>query len=74
MRVHILRVQGEGIPTWIMFNKEKVLRGWLNESKEAIVSRWNQSYGKVTTLVRIEGICRASEAAMTIADYQLGPD
>jgi hypothetical protein len=60
----------EGDRVWVFFDEEHTLRGEVGDSREALLRRWQQAHGKVHVLVRIVGVCRASELAMEIIDLQ----
>jgi hypothetical protein len=62
-------IEKHGI-VWVLFDEASVMYGTPKETRKSLLSRWQQIHGKVNVLVRIKGICRPSELAMTISTLQ----
>jgi len=70
---YILRtvnIKNEKQNIWIVFDKTQTLYGKAQESKESVLSRWAELFGKPGKLIAYTGLHRPSEAAMTILEIQ----
>ena len=70
MNVYIIRTRHLDDPKklyWIVYSKEHKLTGRIGESKNSLLKRFQEKYGKITELTRYKGILRQAEMAMTVA-------
>jgi len=72
-KVYILHTTdvAEGRNLWIVFDEKKMVT---KRTKKKALEVWEEKHGNISTLVRIKGICRPSEAAAEVADRQLKKD
>lgn len=73
MNLGLLRCADERGRHWVLFSESRILRGEPGQSQGRLLAKWNNHGGdnpamKVT--IRISGLCRESEAVMTIGHYR----
>lgn len=55
---------------WFLFDKEHKLEGYMKESRNKLIRRWQDKYGKFGILTRFQGICRLSELVVCISSVR----
>lgn len=73
MKVYVIRVQNPKGNYWVMTNDDASTVVETGDSKKEGLAQLERVTGQtITRIIRFQGTCRASEAAMTIADIREG--
>jgi hypothetical protein len=72
MTVYLARVRLTEPPCrWVMFDRDRVLKGEKRESRSALKIRWLALFGRPSRIVRYKGTMSRAELAATMAELTL---